>query len=110
MSPVAQQKINICLPLKCEKIIVRDGQIKTFESNQKPDHKKALHILLFTARHSWIIEGRKRRKNREEMKLQQQEREALYFPGRCVRLFGGFATAAGKDLTRAGTVPQAWPG
>lgn len=85
------------------KITVDDGEIKIFELNQKPPHMPP---------HSQTSmdhpgEGENRE---EEMKLQQQERETLSVLGTRVRLSGGFGTAAGPDLTRAGTVPQAWPG
>lgn len=40
-------------------ITVDDGEIKLFESNQKPDHK-TLHICRLTVRRPWIIRGRER--------------------------------------------------
>lgn len=53
------------------------------------------------------VEGENRE---EEMKLQQQEREALSVLGTRVKLSGGFGTAAGPVLTLARTMLQVWPG
>lgn len=107
MSSVAQQKWTFT-SLWNVKITVDDGEIKLFESNQKPDHKRPPRMPPHSqAPMDHPGEGENWE---EEMKLQQQEREALSVLGTHVRLSGGFGMAAGPDLTQAGNVPQAWPG